>query len=180
MSLYNALFGQNPASDLLLAIVGLTRADVGRFRDCYVDTEGEALRIAVYTRNGGGNREHYNDEKEPGESCGCTGCIITERLPQHPLYISDSDDEFDCTYATILFRVPDFAIDLLREHAKESPAPREKWDALFAKLREPDAKDADVARAMKVGESIFGKLEAALRGEGSPIVTVDGSEGSGG
>jgi hypothetical protein len=61
MGLYNMLHGTNPASGLLLRLAGFTNIhDVGRFRDAYVTLEdGEAL-IAVYTRNGGGNRE-----------CGC-------------------------------------------------------------------------------------------------------------
>ena len=46
------LFGMNPLSSVILATLGLRTADVGRFRDCFI-CNGE---IAVYTRNGGGNR----------------------------------------------------------------------------------------------------------------------------
>lgn len=53
MSMYNAIFGTNPFADLLLSAVGLDRSAVGRFRDCYI----EDGMIAVYTRNGGGNRD---------------------------------------------------------------------------------------------------------------------------
>ena len=89
MSLYNMLFGQNQQADLLLFMLGLTREDVGRFRDAYV-SEG---KIMVYTRNGGGNREYYED--------------VFERLQDHPLYLGDYDDDFDCTYATIEFSFPE-------------------------------------------------------------------------
>lgn len=46
MSLYNMMFGSNPAADVILATLGLTKADTGRFRDCFI-ADGE---IAVYTR----------------------------------------------------------------------------------------------------------------------------------
>ena len=52
MSMYGLVFGTNPQADAILATLGLRRADCGRFRDCFV-ADG---RIAVYTRNGGGNR----------------------------------------------------------------------------------------------------------------------------
>jgi hypothetical protein len=77
--LYNMLFGVNPASHVILATLGLNVRDVGRFRDCYV-ANGE---IAVYTRNGGGNREEYQE--------------IIDKLAEHPCYLRDADDEFDCT-----------------------------------------------------------------------------------
>ena len=95
MSLYNALFGRNPASRLLLAMLNLTEGDVGRFRDCYLkrDEETKELCIVVYTRNGGGNRDDYE--------------AVTEALQAHPAYLSDADDDFDCTYASYFFKVPE-------------------------------------------------------------------------
>jgi len=54
MSLYSLVFGENLAGEAILATLGLTTGDVGRYRDCFV-TEG---KIAVYTRNGGGNRDY--------------------------------------------------------------------------------------------------------------------------
>lgn len=53
MGLYNLVFGVNPMADIILATLGLTREDVGRFRDAFV-ADG---KIAIYTRNGGANRE---------------------------------------------------------------------------------------------------------------------------
>ncbi len=195
MSLYNALFGTNPASDFFLGLLNLTREDVGRFRDVYLDGD----EIAVYTRNGSGNREcscaispkyapkacggpSYEEEvdetvtitaaeaaekgykllsiymgdnkqmaltgrrvmetrwrcKEPSsESCACTGCIITYRLPEHPLYLRDEDDDFDATYATIYFRAPAGTTELLK--AMSTPpqdTPRAMWDKLFASMEQ--------------------------------------------
>lgn len=62
MSLYNLLFGTNPQADVLLAALGLSRGDVGRFRDTFID--GQRQLIAVYTRNGGGNRDCWCDGSE--------------------------------------------------------------------------------------------------------------------
>lgn len=87
MSLYNMLFGKNPNTEVLLAILGLKEADVQRFRDCGFDDKG----IYIYTRTGGGNREGYPNEK----------------LTSSPYYLSDTDDDFDCTYATYYFKFPD-------------------------------------------------------------------------
>lgn len=102
MTMYNMLFGVNPLSGILLGLLNLDTRSVGRFRDAFV-ANGE---IAIYTRNGGGNREHYDDQ-DPGLDCGCTGCIITYNLPTHPNYLRDEDDSFDSTYATVYFSIPD-------------------------------------------------------------------------
>jgi hypothetical protein len=107
MGLYNMVFGTSNQAPLVLALLNLTPSDVGRLRDAWFEkTPSGELRLAVYTRNGSGNREHYSSENESGPSCDCTGCIITYRLPAHPDYIEDRDDSFDCTYATIWFRFP--------------------------------------------------------------------------
>ena len=106
MSLYNLLHGVNKQAPILLAFLGLTPAKVGRFRDAYLNEDG--TKIIVYTRNGGGNREHYFlSECEEGEGCNCTGCIMTYQLPKHPNYICDYDDDFDSTYAYVEFTVPE-------------------------------------------------------------------------
>jgi hypothetical protein len=122
--MYTLLFGTNQHADLLLATLGLTRADVGRFRDAFLSED----EIAVYTRNGGGNREHWDGDKEPGEQCDCCGCIIEYRLPKHPLYLRDKDDDFDCTYATVYFGLPpEFADDLRKLDAGEPFNPDDRW-----------------------------------------------------
>lgn len=113
MSLYNAIFGVNKTAPVVLHVLGLTTEAVGRFRDAWFEKlPNGTIRAAVYTRNGGGNREHYgldaNEEgAEPSPSCKCTGCTMSFALPAHPLYVEDGDDAFDSTYATIYFRLPD-------------------------------------------------------------------------
>jgi hypothetical protein len=73
-----------------------------RLRDCWVEKQPDGPPcLAVYTRNGGGNREH--DHTDGAENClGCRGDWATE----HPAYISDEDDEFDSTYRTYRFAFP--------------------------------------------------------------------------
>ena len=78
----------------------------GRFRDIYLNEDG--TRIILYTRNGGGNREAYE--------------YVFELLRSHPNYISDYDDDFDCTYAYIDFSVPkEYGDDLRKLATGEKP-----------------------------------------------------------
>lgn len=65
--MYNAIFGENPAAGALLACLDMTRQDFGRFRDVWLTSE----HIAVYTRNGGGNREcwHASDPEFGDREC---------------------------------------------------------------------------------------------------------------
>lgn len=191
--MYGLMFGQNPAAAVILATLKLTRSDVGRFRDAFV-ADGQ---IAVYTRNGGGNREcvhaespEYGDAdcrsepfektvreyvRRPGSSldccrggatyigrepehdhatgrdvvetwyrclapdsaeCACYGCAISYRLPAHPLYVRDADDDFDCTYATVYFRFPeDYAAGLAAMDSGEAWDPDARWLELIERLK---------------------------------------------
>lgn len=88
MSFYNMLFGMNAQSDLLLAVIGLRQNDIERFRDVSHDN-GET--IAVYTRTGGGNREDYPN-------------IAMRKLPA---WHGSVDDDYDNTYCTDTFVVPE-------------------------------------------------------------------------
>ena len=129
------LFGENLASDVLLATLGLTRADVGRFRDVHI-ADG---KIAIYTRNGGGNREHYDysdDDVEEGEKCDCTGCTITYKIPQHPNYLYDKDDDFDCTYATVYYSYPEeYAEGLKALESQVEWDPDQRWKDMLEKIK---------------------------------------------
>ncbi|GAH11948.1 unnamed protein product [marine sediment metagenome] len=91
MSLYNLLHGTNKLAPLLLKVLKLDTSDVGRFRDIYLNKDG--TKIILLTRNGGGNREDYQD--------------VFESMERHPNYLTDYDDDFDCTYAYIEFSVPE-------------------------------------------------------------------------
>jgi hypothetical protein len=93
MSLYNLLFGRNPNTDIVLALIGLKECDVERFRDCGIDYENK--QIWVFTRTGGGNRESYPNEL----------------LTSNPYYLYDEDDDGDYTYAHYYFKFPDEIAD---------------------------------------------------------------------
>jgi hypothetical protein len=87
MSFYNMLFGMNPQADLLLALLGLKKHDVERFRD--VHTDGEMIEI--YSRTGGGNREGYPN-------------LVMRKLA---MWRGSVDDEYDSTYCTDTFAIPE-------------------------------------------------------------------------
>lgn len=89
MSFYNMLFGVNDQADLLLAVIGLKKNDIERFRDVHVEDDGKT--IAVYTRTGGGNRAYYPN-------------LTMRKLPT---WQGSEDDDFDCTYCTDRFAVPE-------------------------------------------------------------------------
>ena len=86
MTMYNMLFGKNPDTKDILAIIGLEEGYIERFRDCWIDID----EICVFTRTGGGNREDFPN-------------VI---LTSNPYYLYDEDDDFDSTYATYHFRIP--------------------------------------------------------------------------
>lgn len=89
MSLYNMIYGFNPACILLLPMLGRKHEEYPRFRDCWLTEDGN---IAVYTRVGGGNRNQgYNEEV----------------LYADPNFIRTFDDEYDNTYGVYEFRVPE-------------------------------------------------------------------------
>lgn len=166
--MYNMLFGKNPASRLLLAMLNLAEPDVGRFRDCYLrrgargadaPSSDEELYIVIYTRNGGGNRDDYEE--------------VTAALQALPTYVDDYDDDFDCTYASYEFKVPEAfkatAEELASLGASSAVSPEEKFKTLIENLQNKDSNDPAVKRAMEVGKEIFGKIDAALKQGGGKV-----------
>jgi len=149
MSFYNMLFGTNPFSNILLQMLGITRNDVGRFRDCYLNEDG--TEIIVHTRTGGGNREDYVGSNE----------FLTEVEG----YKFDEDDDFDSTYANFHYAVPEACkgqVVLLKDlGAVTNPA--ERWQEMLESLRSGDTTKPDVARAIAVGEQIMGQLKQHLQ-----------------
>lgn len=98
MSLYNMINGFNPSCVLIMPMLGRKQDEYPRFRDCFVTEE---KNIAIYTRVGGGNR-----------NCG----YGEEELYEDENFLTTYDDDFDSTYATYEFKVP------------------EKWKADFDKI----------------------------------------------
>jgi len=145
MSLYNMLFGQNPLSRVILATLNLTPADTGRFRDCFV-SEG---KIAVYTRNGGGNREDYMPD-----------------FSDHPCYLSDEDDDYDCTYATIYFKFPERYAEILTAIDTGKFEPDKRWLDYLKNMKKPDY----VIPEPMI--QLMGKLRESLESGKSGVVEV--------
>ena len=88
MSLYNMIFGYNPACVFIMPMLGRKDTEYPRFRDCFVEDD----KIAIFTRVGGNNR-----------NCG----FGEEELYSDPNFVSTYDDEDDSTYGIYLFNVPD-------------------------------------------------------------------------
>lgn len=107
MSMYNLMFSTNMLAGPLLAMLGVRTSDCGRFRDCYLQREGEELVVHVLTRNGGGNRPEYE--------------TVTEFLRRHSWFMRDFDDDFDATYALYVFRIPDQHRGRVEEAVRASP-----------------------------------------------------------
>ena len=117
--LYNMVFGQNQASDAILATLGLKKGDFGRFRDVWVK-DGE---ICVYTRCGGGNREDYED--------------VFDDISKHPNFICDEDDDFGYTYCTFYFTFPERYKDTLQIINDQSiPSGDERWGKFLTDLEQ--------------------------------------------
>lgn len=153
------LFGRNPASGILMGILelGSEKWPVGRFRDCYPSEDG--TKIILFTRNGGGNREEYQG--------------VFDTLSGHPNYLTDYDDDFDCTYASIEFSVPEGWQDMVKKIADQTDTrpPMEKFNSLLSDMQQGND-TAVVSRAKEIGKQLFGAIE---KQEDKTISTPDGS-----
>lgn len=119
MSLYNMVFGMNPDSDKLLAILGKTAGDFGRFRNVYV-SDGY---IVVHTRCGGGNRDDYED--------------VFDEMAEHPWFSHESDCDFDYTYADFFFKLPsEDQLLVALQDINHGSKPGDQWDDLLRSLEQ--------------------------------------------
>ena len=135
MSLYNMINGFNPACVLIMPMLVRKQDEYPRFRDCFVTEENN---IAIYTRVGGGNR-----------NCG----YGEEELYKDENFLTTYDDEYDSTYATYEFKVPekwkdDFSKILCGDFASVSVEYIEYLKQFYPKLAEQG-----------VFEKIFNKQE---------------------
>ena len=95
----------SPACVYIMPMLGKTWDEYPRFRDCFVTDDNT---IAIYTRVGGNNRNTGFGE---------------EKLYEDPNFIKTYDDDYDSTYATYEFKVPD------------------RWKSDFDKIIEGNLKD---------------------------------------
>lgn len=169
MSLYNALFGKNPFSGVLLQMLSTNEAAIPRFRDCYLNEDGS--EIIIHTRTGGGNRDHYDHPDRHRKHCDYENCDhsgpFNEDMRNLPGFTYDEDDDFDSTYADFHFVVPESfkgQIALLKDLGGVGN-PAERWQALLNDLKSGDTSKPEVSRALKVGEQILGQIQAAIKTE---------------
>ena len=163
------LFGENPYGVVFLALLGLQRVDIPRYRDCWWDGE----YICVYTRTGGGNREYYDSadkcranypEYFEGTEDSVPSGPWNDDLRALPTFVRDVDDDYDCTYATFYFRVPESLQWVIPHLSIIDKSPADRWQELISKLNDPaTADDADVQRATKVMEPLLDAITKALK-----------------
>lgn len=170
MSLYNSLFGVNLLAPMLLAMLGLKEHDVPRFRDCYFDGEN----ICVYTRTGGGNRDAYESpgrrkanypDLYPTDEAVNAGPFNRD-LRMVPEYVYDDDDDYDSTYATFYFKVPERFAWFKEWAADKTERPAAKrWEDFFAKVEDGDKDDPAVQKLMEVGAPLLEKIKEVSRND---------------
>jgi hypothetical protein len=166
MSLYNMLFGVNAAAPVLLAMLGIDSNDVPRFRDCFLAGD----RIAIHTRTGGGNRDYYehsdrcrdNYPEYFGEGKEAPSGPWNADLRQLPGFEYDEDDDYDNTYATFYFKVPEKFKHLL-EKLPQGENPAQRWQDTLEKLKTATPDDPQVKKLTAVLAPMF---EALQKGEG--------------
>ena len=90
MSLYNMVYGFNPACIVLMPMLGRTQDEYPRFRDCFLSDDNKYIEIL--TRVGGGNRNQGYGEDE---------------LYKDPNYVKTYDWDMDSTYGFYVFKVPE-------------------------------------------------------------------------
>lgn len=123
--LYNALFGRKDEATTLVDILQeIQRMEVGRFRDAWVELDGDKLSIRIHTRTGGGNRDGYQEH--------------IASMQAHPWYERDEDMPLDTTYADFYFTVPENFEPSLRNGllgiAQEPVDMNAKWQEMFDAL----------------------------------------------
>jgi len=113
-NMYELIQGVSQAALYFLPLLNKHPEDYPRFRDCFmiehhfqikdelpcmlpkeqIDLKKDLAlnNIYILTRVGGGNRDDYKEE--------------IEKLRKNEFYIKDYDDDFDCTYATFVFKIP--------------------------------------------------------------------------
>lgn len=113
--MYNLAFGPTHQKLPAVAVSGIDPERIGRYRDVWIERDADesedTLIVAVYTRNGGGNRD---DQAE-----------AIAYMRSLPTYVSDADDQFDSTYATFRFRIHESDLDL--EALGRLGVPEDQW-----------------------------------------------------
>lgn len=138
--MYNLLFGENSNTEIVLALLGLKKHDVERFRDCSMNEEG----ISIYSRTGGDNRKDFPNKL----------------LVEHECYLEDSDDEKDRTYAIYYFKFPeDIKEDCLKFlNVKKNGVPAAIIKKVLAVMSRPETAGDKYVRIHTEQKAIYSKL----------------------
>jgi hypothetical protein len=135
--LYNDLFGVYPAADELLKMLGLERAAVPRFRDCYLSED--AKHIIVMTRTGGSYKLKWQEQNA--------------ELRRVFGFVLDAELSIDVTYITFHYLLPT-AFKARAEELRASIPPRDPlklWKQLTERMDSPNAADdPEVIRWMEI------------------------------
>lgn len=92
--MYSLTVDVNPLGPVLLYVLAGLNDDIlsrCRYRDGYLSKD--FTKVILYTRIGGGNRPDYSD--------------VIKELRSNKNYIKDYDDEFDSTFASFEFKIPE-------------------------------------------------------------------------
>jgi hypothetical protein len=141
MSMYDIVLGdgqQEHRGALLLGLLGYPRVD--RFRDAWVETSPDGPVIAVYTRQGGPNREG--------------GAASNRQLTAHPLYLRDCDDRYEGTYATFYFSGPADCAEMLAELAVEPVDMAARWQEAITRIQSGKLRPAEIAAIDRLAAAV--------------------------
>lgn len=155
MSMYNMIHGVNPLTPVLLSILNTGVCAIPRFRDCYFDGE----HIVIYTRTGGGNRDHY-DEPNADNPDGPWNSDLRELSG----YLRDEDDDYDSTYASFYYSVPEqfgYLLDKLKSMAQKKTQ-SERWEAAIDRIKTAGADDPLVQRMTEAFSPVFEAIQKHL------------------
>lgn len=160
MSLYNTVCGENPHADKLLGLLGITREQIPRYRDCYA-RDG---KIVVLTRTGGKNRAEYRNAAFTVVDYVYRRTAAWRRI--------DADDTFDSTFAHWHFYLPPAQDNAIGKIEKEQGYydPMTIFQQVLADIKANKDTPA-VRRSLELGRKIFEQLEQTPPGKITIIET---------
>jgi len=170
MGLYNWLSSPDPTAPFVLTYLQLDPQVCKRFRDAWIADH----ELAVYTRLGGNNRSRYPE--------------VFELIRKHPHYLRDVDDQFDNTYCTFFFSVPEQykgEVDSYLEKFGPGMTGDQRWKAGFERLEiaiPPELqRAAEQSEAMAVPPPVEEPFRATLTlpKEGGPYRAVSRTTAAG-
>lgn len=154
--MYRNMHGENVQAPYLKKILGLVILDKTvnyRYRDIFLKEKG--TKILLLTRMGGGNREGFESQ--------------INSLKEHPYYIKDYDDNYDCTYAYFEFSVPDeYLADCKKFYVKETKSLKERSEQVMEEMAKMSKEEAENDPRFKPLFDIVKQIAKVSKGEQEP------------